>query len=1312
MGPDSSPEPAEAALREALKLDPRSERAESLLTALLAEQGRFAEVAQHFEDASLQASDPSERARLLLRAAQMYQERANKPHEAAAALLAARAAAPDDLALTERAADMLHQLGRRDDAAELDALLLEKDPFHRAFQRQLEHLEGQGEHQRVAALMLKRAERQTGDEAARSYLAAAAAFRRSGALEQALLCEDQAFDRAPSNDAAFEARRERVAHDVRALSELLYERAKALPEGRVELLRDRAERLIDAGEVLLAAEALDDLLEESPDDVRALAARADLAAQSGGPEASHPYDRRLLAASTDALPRQSRVRSQLRVGHASLNRGAMQDAGDAFQAVIALDPEGEAGKEALSLLSEVYAKTHNAKGVYETSLLLAGRVRTDEAEALLRRAAEQFDDPTEAIDALLPLSKLRPADMHVLERAARGLKALGRHVDLIELYRRGADAIGGGQAAALLLEAARVAEAALDDKSQAAALKEKAGRLDPHNPDALRALAEVQRHVGDAPQLLDTLTRLAGLVVDPDEAALLGLERAQLLEAAGRVDEAIALLDAHVAQGPSAAGYASALELLERWVKEPIALSRVLAARAEVAQVDEKEALLLRAAETALAGDAVEPAAAYLRAALALRPAPATLRRYAELLERQADWAKAAVAWKQAVALSETADQAELLLRAADASEKANENAEAAELLERAASEFPQALSGAALAERLERLGAHARAAAHGFAPALAEGRYADAVALAERAGDAAQVEEALWGWVEAGSEGASAALERLRAQLSSQGNPDGLVRLAQAGERFDRDVASALWLSLATSAYEGQWSAALQGLTRLGALEPLTQALAASPELGAQADWLARRENVPASLKDAALAHLAAHHPLRARQWWREAFDAARAVDDLEALDAAVVALTALEEAPLAKSALQLELAERALAQGDLARAKAAFERALAYDPNAVAAVRQLAALLTPDGEPDKLVAMAERLDALAGAGASDFLAEKLVDAYRRLGRGPEALAVLGKLPETTERLFARAALAESLGFLGEALQLRERLTDEPKALEQVLLGYVEQSLVPFAVRLADRLLAGPGLSAATQRLLAERLAPTPQGAALGARLWLELLRQNPTDADGWTYLSEALARLGHPDKSLWVDGFGGALTSSLSDVAPLAAGRIEWAPVEGVAVPPDAVEVNEASMPRLFRLACDVLPTLAGRQMTLWLDPRGGVEAYVAGDALVTGALALARFGPGELTYLWALALVLGPRGNALRQPGAAVPLADAAAAAFTACPLSLSACRVLALLDERVRGQDPFEVDIGAVVAGSAAFRALVEVALAEVATTLGG
>src|SRR5262249_21955463 len=205
-----------------------------------------------------------------------------------------------------------------------------------------------------------------------------------GGEDDARTAEDGAFTQAPELDAAFSARRARVEGDPRALAQLLAQRARAVSTEAPSLLAERAELLTRSGEALLAAEAWDELLRAQPDDVRALLARGDLAAAAGGPPAAQPYDRRALEAAPDR-PTAQRTRLQLRLGHAALAAGALHDAADSLEAVVAADPEGERGREALSLLAEVHGRRQDAPGLYRTSLRLARIARPDEAEALYRR---------------------------------------------------------------------------------------------------------------------------------------------------------------------------------------------------------------------------------------------------------------------------------------------------------------------------------------------------------------------------------------------------------------------------------------------------------------------------------------------------------------------------------------------------------------------------------------------------------------------------------------------------------------------------------------------------------------------------------------------------------------------------------------------------------------------------------------------------------------------------------------------------------------------------------------------------------------
>ncbi|MDY7227401.1 flagellar hook-length control protein FliK [Hyalangium rubrum] len=1301
---------AETFLRDALRRDRSLAEAETLLAELLEREGRVAELAAWYEDCAAEETDTERRALLLRRAAALYQDRAGRPDAAAAALLAARAAAPDDLELTAQAADLLHEVGRAEDAAEFDSLLLEADPFREAvFTRHRDFLTETGDHPSLATLMLRRAQRQSSREAAESYLVAARAFREAGATERALLCEDQAFERDPSNAEAFGLLRERLAGDVRRLADLLSQRAEAVPAPEaLPLLRERAELLLEAGESLLAAEAFDVYLAQAGDDVEALAARAELAAEGGGPLAAQPYDRRLVAVG-EKLPVPVRVRTWLRLGHASLAAGAYRDAADAFEAVVQLEPDGERGQEALSLLTEAYARTGNTPGLYRASLQLARKADGATAEVLYRRAADLFDDPKEAIEALLPLTRLRPADGSIIDRAVEGLRGLSRHAELMEVYEAGATAAGGTRAADLLLAAAALAEEELTDPKQAWVLRQRAAEADPAHEAALRSLVEGLRQRGEVESLLEALQRLVDRTADADEASVLRLEIATLARASEQEARAREVLELVVARGAQGAGYAEALEALEPLLEEePSRRAEVRAARAELTEGAAKAELLVAAARDFESADRIPEALKAAKAATAVAPEVPTLRLMARLYQASEDAPRAAKALLQAVRSATAGEKPALLLEAADLWEQAEEKAEALEVVERIAAETPEALKPSELAERFLKLGAVARARDVGFGPAMAEGRADEALSLAEKAGDAERVREALWALAAMpGVE--SAHVSRLAEGLREEKDARGLLRLAELSAARDAALAVALRGEVLDTA-SGHVELRLRALEALASAPDFSERLhRLLPELGRMPSELSEallvhvRALSPAE-RIAALGVVAEGWPERRAAFLRERLELERAEGRSEDAEHTLAQLIEGEEDTGARVALRLERGELLLALSQRARARESFEHALAEEATCLPAVKQLLALYGQAEDSEAFAAMAERLEALAGAEALEPYREPLADAYEKLDRLGDAAAQLAALPETPERLARRARLADTRGLTGEALQLRERLTEEPDALESILRGYLDAQLIPFAAKLAERLLTREALSAEATRLVAERLSPSPEGAKLASRLWPTLLGKKWVDVDGWTLYAEALRLLGRTDAANRVDGIAAALSSS--ELAAPAAQALPLPTPSPFAhpTPPGALVVTAESLPRLHSALRPTLEGLGAGQVRVLMDPVGGVEAYLTRpDELVVGAGALTCFGPVELGYLCALALSLGAEGVALSRPGPVPGLEEAAVAAFRAYPASLAAGRVLARLDPDMRGGDPSDVDEGAVLVASPVFRAVALAAL---------
>ncbi|MBZ4419259.1 flagellar hook-length control protein FliK [Myxococcus sp. RHSTA-1-4] len=1300
---------AEGFLREALRADRTLEEAEALLARLLEDDGRLAELAAWYEECAEGEADAERRAALLQRAAVLYRDRAGRPDAAAAAFIAARAARPDDLELTAQAAELLHEVKRHADAAEFDAVLLEADPFREPiYTRHLAFLEETEDHQSLAELMLRRAQRQEAAEAAESYLAAARAFRAAGARERALLCEDQAFELSPASEEAFERVRERAAGDVRRLAELLAQRAAALPAPlALPLLRERANTLLEAGEALLAAEAFDEYLARAGnDDVEALSARAELAAKGGGPIAARPYDRRLLDVGGDALPVPVRARTWLRLGHASLSAGAFHDAADAFEAVVALEPEGERGREALSLLAEAHSRTGNAPGLYRASLQLARRAEdTATAEVLYRRAADLFDDPRDAIDALLPLARLRPADAAVIDRAVAGLRALGRHGDLLDVYASGAEAAGGQRAAELLLAAASVASESLADEDEAWALTQRAAEAAPDNLTALRALVDGLRKRGESARLLEALERLVPRVEDADEAAVLRLEQASLARAAGRRDAAREALESVVARGASGAGYADALEALEKLLgDEPGRRAEVQVARAELVSGRERQVLLMAAARAFESAGRLPDALKAAKAAAAVEPDVDAALRVAHLYRASGEAPNAARALLQAARLAAPEERPPLLLEAAGLWEKAGEHGEALEVIERIATEAPDMLPPSELAERFGRLGAFARALDVGFAPAMASGDYTDALAMAAQAGDAARTREALWalaGLPDADPAHASALADGLRAE----GDTEGLLELAGLSSVSDAAFAVALRDEVLRSE-KAPVRARLRALEELSPdagfaarLTLLLPSLAKLPEALAEA-VLAKVRALPDAARVEALAMAADGWPARRKALLRERQSLEFTLGRFDAAAQTLARLIDAEEDARERAALHQERGELLLSPLDRPdEAREAFEKALADDGAHLPALWNLLALVDVAAEPAVFVSLTERLAVEEGPEACLPYRERLADAYEALGMVADAAAQLELLPETEERLARRVRLAEERGLTGEALRLRERLTDEPAVLESILRGYLDAQLVSPAARLAERLFDAGVLSPEVLRLSAERLSPAPEGAALAVRLWPELLRAQPLDVDGWTLYAEALRGLGRVEAAERADGLAAALDSSsaAARMAPLSALPLPSGFQHPV--PPNAVPVTAERFPRLAAALRPMLASLGAGGLRVVVDPAGGVEAYLTSpEELVLGAGALSCFGAAELGYLCALAVALGEAGVKLARPGPVPELEAAAVAAFRACPASLAAGRVLARLDSEVRGGDPAQVEVGLVLARGGTFRAV--------------
>jgi hypothetical protein len=240
-------------------------------------------------------------------------------------------------------------------------------------------------------------------------------------------------------------------------------------------------------------------------------------------------------------------------------------------------------------------------------------------------------------------------------------------------------------------------------------------------------------------------------------------------------------------------------------------------------------------------------------------------------------------------------------------------------------------------------------------------------------------------------------------------------------------------------------------------------------------------------------------------------------------------------------------------------------------------------------------------------------------------------------------------------------------------------------------------------------RREVAERMATLDTGAPIAVALWPLLLHAGGLDASGYRAYAEALGRTGRQADAAQFLDFARAATGELP-LAPLPSTVSRLFRPRAVlthSLPSGALPVQSDDMPELHAMLVQALFSLGAPEVFVYLDPQGGPEAWMAGpETLVLGAGGLSHFGPAELTFLLALALLLGEQGVALATPGPLSALAKVAPAAYLAVPSPLAAARVLVLLDASVRGADVEGLDAVQVLAASEAFHAVIQRALALV------
>ncbi|MCL2012033.1 MAG: flagellar hook-length control protein FliK [Cystobacterineae bacterium] len=693
------------ALKTALKLQPRFELAEQRLLAFLESQNRQEEMAAYFETLA-STSVEGERAALLMRAAEIWEKQPACEAQAISALLAARVAAPEDMHLLLCVADKLHTLKQHNEAAELDKLLLERSPLHAVFERYCSFLREQGEWLSLAKLLARRAGVEPSEQGLVRFLEAADIFEQWGEQEEAVQCEQLAFEICPQDDRAFLRLKKRFEQNPLKLSTLLAERAEhSEEEEALSLLRERASVLMKAGDWEGAAFAYDLLLERVPNDLEGLHARAELAFQSGGAKAAQPFDRRLLHLGNSGLSVEDQARLWFRVSQAAMESQAFIDAEEALKQVWQLVPESDFGTAALSGLAEVYAIQRDIENLYHVRLVIAQRAQGEEAFSLLDAASKIEGLKDKGLAALQLLFDLNSTDEVIFNRTVTTLSEMGMLEEELHLRERYAHSVSGERGAQALIEAALLIQ---DNFGRSLSLLDKALALDDQNLAALQAKARLSRQNGDwvsLGEVLPVLTQRSPEELLP-EIYQAWMELGEKKESLEDMDGAIAAFEFLSEKGGEELSL-KALEGLERiWKKRGNirGLSQIWLRRAEKATGEAAAKLLLEAAQGFQNSGAFEEALSAASASLALRPTTKGWLLIAQVNRSLKHFAQAANAWKSAADMVGGDLKARWWLHAADAMEQAGDLDGAFQQLSQTRKEFPNTLPDNLWTQRMLRL--------------------------------------------------------------------------------------------------------------------------------------------------------------------------------------------------------------------------------------------------------------------------------------------------------------------------------------------------------------------------------------------------------------------------------------------------------------------------------------------------------------------------------------------------------------------------------------------------------------------------------
>jgi hypothetical protein len=782
---------------------------------------------------------------------------------------------------------------------------------------------------------------------------------------------------------------------------------------------------------------------------------------------------------------------------------------------------GDAPAEARALLARAGLARERGEADAPLALALAGEAALDaglpvEAEAALRSAVAMGLGRDEARAAWTALARLA----HEHRDAASERTALG------ELVR----ATPTGERPRLLVRRARL-ELEAGDLPAARAAAVEALALAPGDLVAVEASLEVARAGDDAAEVARLLERRAAL--DPDQAGPILLERARLLAALGRPEEAEpvfgealsrlpperALADEHAAlrrRSPPPVGALPWGEPLERFaarVAEADESARALRDAVALARAQCDTGGALRAARRAHAREA-DPGfetgvlADLLHAGGAIREGLAHLRPLLAIAPEDADTEAAPRRLAALAELAEDVGDVDLCLSALDQLLRLRpHDADALEWRFRVDPDRVRAATrlaegAAALRSRRRRSLLLARAAASTRAEGRDPGRAGELLDLARQA-----------------SEGTS----RVRAEVEE-------LRLAAARAHHAADPASEdLLAALAETAASRRAAGDAAGAARL-----LEEAAGLGARMGRPVEAAAALATLAEQARERGDGPGASRLARRAARGLREGGDAAGAEAWLR---------RALELDPSDPGAWN-DLEALALSRGDAGAPLLAeilsFRAARAEGPARAESLVALARVLRgPGRDPEgALAALREALSAAPGEASAQSELERL-------------LAATGRHAELGAMLAARAAAAPD-GEERSRLRLRAA---------EILMDGGDDAARAGAEAALEAVLSEPESGRSALLQAAGRLAALGRAADAAARL-LELARSDPTDGAAAQALSRALADRPRERR---------AALQALADATPPGPGRAAHLREAAVA----AEEQGDAAGARDLRLA-----------------------------------------------------------------------------------------------------------------------------------------